>query len=193
VNVERPERWRLFVAVEVPELVRAELAPAVEPLRTTWPAARWVDPAKWHLTLQFLGSVDVAAIGDVESAVAVAAADADGPFPLVLTGRAGQFGGRVAWAGLERSAPLVALASAVRRELASRGLPSDERPFRAHLTLARAAGRERLPQELVAQDLPAWSGPPASWQVDDVVLMRSRLRRGGALYTVAGRWPLTRA
>lgn len=61
---------------------------------------------------------------------------------------------------------------------------SDTRPFRGHLTLARA----RRPGAL--RGLPA---PPIAitWAVDHIVAMRSELRPTGAVHTELGRWNLS--
>jgi RNA 2',3'-cyclic 3'-phosphodiesterase len=182
------DRVRLFVAVDVPEPVRTALWKAAAPLRQSAPKARWVTPERWHLTLQFLGHLEVERVPDVEAALA--AASLLPPFELALSGQAGHFGGRVVWAGLAPSDGLAGLAAAVREQLAARALPVDDRPFRAHLTLARASGRSRLPAPLLTAALPGWRGPRHAWTVEAVELVRSVLGRGGSMYTVVGRWPL---
>ena len=102
-------------------------------------------------------------------------------FELQL-GDVGVFGGRrrprVVWIGLAAGAePLGRLAALVEEACRRAGLPAEERPFRAHLTLARAA--DRLPSEL-----PPPPPPPAlpPWPVAAMTLYRSRLGRGPAVY-----------
>ena len=53
------ETYRLFVAVEAPPDVKAELAAAQERLRRTDAAVKWVAPEALHMTLHFLGETDV--------------------------------------------------------------------------------------------------------------------------------------
>ena len=171
---------RLFVAVEVPASVRSAVAASVEPLREALPRLRWVDPAKYHLTVVFLGSVEEPLVGAVAGAVASACGGV-APFELSLSGEIGTFGRRVLWAGLAPAPELSALAgsvSAALREVVS--LPDDDRPYSAHLTLARA-GREPVRGAALREaQLPA-----LSWTVERVVLMRSA---GG--YTVEQAYPL---
>lgn len=172
---------RLFVAVEVPAAVRDAVAAAVAPLRADLPRLRWADPSRYHLTLVFLGSVGEASVDAVAAAVGRGAASF-APFSLALTGEVGTFGRRVLWAGLQPSSALADMAAAVQSSVASVvSLPEGERPFSAHLTLARAAGREHV-------RAPAVGGvgvPALSWDVDRVVLLRSA---GG--YEVVASFPL---
>jgi len=176
---------RLFVAVEVPAHVRDAVDAATEPLRRRQPAARWVAPNAYHLTLQFVGWVDDAGARSVEGACAEAAGSV-GPFALRLTGGAGMFGNGVLWAALEDSRGLHAVAAALREAMVAGGLSVEERPFHAHLTLARAGRTTRLPRDLAG----AYDGPPSGWEVERLVLLRSRLRRTGAEYSPRGAWLL---
>lgn len=181
------QRLRLFVAVEVPEPVRAAVDAVLAALRPRAPQANWTAAAGWHLTLAFLGGVEAERVEAVEDALAQAAGEVE-PFTLRLDGTVGTFGGRVLWAGLEGSAPLAALAGHVRDALAPLGFPPEERPFHAHLTLARARRGGRLPRDLAAD----YAGPRPAWRVERLALMRSRLGRGGARYEVHASWPLGR-
>lgn len=185
------ERRRLFVAVEVPSAVSEAVVDATAPLRAGATELRWTRPEQQHLTLAFLGHVPVAVVPQLEAALAAAAAPVP-PFSLALDGTAGTFGGRVLWARLAPAPELDELAERVRANLAGvDGLPAsarDDRPFHAHLTLARPRERRgRLPRGLAGR----YEGPRATWRVDRLVLMRSDLRRGGARYAVESAWELT--
>jgi RNA 2',3'-cyclic 3'-phosphodiesterase len=159
---------RLFVAVEVPDDVRAAVAGAVAPLRAAAPKLKWVAADRYHLTLVFLGSVDGSLVEPVTAALRSGCAGV-APFSLSLDGTLGTFGRRVLWAGLAPSAELVALASAVGGALSTVvPVPDADREYRAHLTLARA-GREPVRSALVR----GVTVPAASWPVDRVVLMES--------------------
>lgn len=168
---------RLFVAVGVPDEVRAGLDAALEPLRATHPWLRWTDPSGWHVTMAFLGWVDEERAGAVAEAVDAAARHARA-FDLALDGALGAFGGRVLWAGITESAPLDSLADRVRAELGQRGFELETRPFHAHLTVARAPRDRRMPRGLGAD----WQGPDDAWHVREALVMRSQPGRGGARY-----------
>lgn len=82
------------------------------------------------------------------------------------------------WLSVESGAEaLGGLAEQVEQACRRAGLEPEERPFRAHLTLARAASRDGA----ALPDLPA---PPAlePWPVGKFVLYESRLGKGPAVY-----------
>ena len=158
----------LFVAVEVPEPVGFEVEAALDPVRSSRPVLRWVDPSRYHLTLLYLGKVADVTVPGVIAAVEEACAGV-GPFALKLDRRLGTFGRRVLWAGLEPSAPLQSLALSLRRTVGEvLGVPDGDRPFSAHLTLARA-GREPVRASAVAN----FEMPALGWDVERIVLLRS--------------------
>lgn len=158
----------LFVAVEVPAPVGYELEAALDPVRSSRPILRWVDPSRYHLTLLFLGSVDDDAVPAVAAAVEEGCAGT-GPFTIALSGRLGTFGRRVLWAGLAPCPELEAVALGLRRAVGRvLGVPDGNRPFSAHLTVARA-GREAVRKQAVA----GVALPELSWPVERVVLLRS--------------------
>lgn len=167
----------------------AALDRALEPLRAAPGAPRWTPPERWHLTLVFLGDVPAAALGPLTRAVTPVVA-ATPPLSLRLSG-GGRFGSRrrpaVCWAGLDGDVPVLTdlagrLAVAVRRV----GLPVEERPFRAHLTLGRwRPGRPAdgdLPERLADHRGPVWP-------VTEVVLWRSHLGPSPRYERVAA-WPV---
>lgn len=180
---------RLFVAVPLPPVAAAEVADIVETVRSKGlPAGahdvRWVRLDGLHLTLRFLGPTADAQIAATGAAVERAAAasppiDAEiggaGTFPPV--GRP-----RTLWVGLTAGgAALDDLATRVGRELSAAGWPVDERPFRAHLTLARsdgiAVGRlvaDRLVEAMAGRRIPC--------PIDQIGLFESITGGGPARY-----------
>ncbi len=164
---------RLFIAIELP----LELKKALGKLHRDLPGARWVPAAQIHLTLAFLGEVEEARVEQLRAELALIHLP---PFSLTLTGL-GCFPNRqkprVLWVGLKPQPQLLALVTAVQRTLRACDLPLDERPFSAHITLARLkhpAGRER--EEFFAQPLSAFPAFP----VHDFILFESRLTPHGA-------------
>ena len=176
-----PRPLRLFVAVDMPDDVRDALAATVAPLRERVPGAKWTPPDNWHMTLKFLGSVPPQLFDSVLRSVDEAVTE-HVAFKARLSGL-GAFPSaeraRVVWAGIEdRHGELAALARSVDRELAAE-FPSEERPFAAHLTLARLKQQAALPPELL--DLEVTSRP---FRVGTVRLYRSHLQRPAARYEV---------
>jgi RNA 2',3'-cyclic 3'-phosphodiesterase len=186
-TAERP--WRCFVAVPIPDDLRAALAEHVARLRrldgadAAW---RWTDPEGWHVTLAFLGATEASAVPGLERSLVTVAAS-HSPFAIV-TGGHGAFPSRgrarVLWYGIaDADGQLRRLA---RETQTAVGLDSESR-FRAHLTLARA--RERDGSD--ASHLLSISSPPGQIAVDRIVLYRSHLGRGPAHYEELASAPLS--
>jgi 2'-5' RNA ligase len=178
------ELTRSFVAVLLPEPVRARLGEAVATLSARAPRLGWVRPENLHLTLRFLGGLDAAGVAAAGDAVRRAAAGR-APFRLGLGGLGGfpsARAPRVVWAGVTAgAAALAGLQGALEAELTARGFPPEMRAFHAHVTL----GRARDPRQ--ARGLEALLGSAAGFgelTVAAVHLMRSDLGRGGARYDV---------
>jgi 2'-5' RNA ligase len=167
----------------------ADLDRALAPLRAAPGAPRWTPPSRWHLTLLFLGDVPAACLVPLTDAVAPAVA-ATAPLSLQLAGL-GRFGSRrrpaVCWAGVDGDVgELTALAVRLAGAARTLGLPVEDRPFRAHLTVGRwRPGRPAdgsLPERLAG-----YRGPV--WPVREVVLWRSHLGPEPRYDRVAA-WPV---
>jgi 2'-5' RNA ligase len=70
------------------------------------------------------------------------------------------------------------------------GVPADERPFAAHVTIGRVrSGRGRA--ELAARIRDAGWRPPAAWTATSMTLFRSVLSASGPTYLSLADIPLT--
>ena len=185
---DEPTDLRLFIAVELPANVRQRLAGVADELRGMGlERLRWVRPENIHITLKFLGETPAERQAEIEDALR-AAAEGVAAHELTL-GELGKFGGRqnprVLWVDVRGDVDaLKALHKRVDARIAPLGFPADERPFAAHLTLAR------VPQDLakkvarpLAEAIEAVKVPDPPIPVREVVLMRSELRREGPVYT----------
>ena len=144
------------------------------PLRGLPGAPRWTEPARWHLTLLFLGAVPREVLPALGAGAAPVVAAAP-PMLLRLAG-AGRFGSlrrpSVAWAGVDGDvASLTALAGGLAELARGLDLPVEERPFRPHLTLGRWAPR-RPADGTLTDRLAGYRGP--AWPVGGVLLLESR-------------------
>lgn len=180
---------RLFAAIDPPAAAVDDLGRRIAGLRNGWPALRWGDAARWHLTLAFYGEVDDRRVGELARRL-VRAANRAAPLPLQLAGAGGFPSARraqVAWVGLSGElAGLSRLADACAAAGRRCGLGVDDRGYRPHLTLARARHPPQDLTELVAQ-LSPYAGPP--WVAGQLRLVASTLGPQPRHDTVAG-WPL---
>lgn len=162
---------RLFVAAVPPAAVLDEVAALSRP---EVDGLRWTTRDQWHVTLRFLGRVT-----DVDAAMATLHPVALPRCEARLGPDVGRFGRRVLHVPV---AGLGDLANAVVAATADVGEPPEDRPFAAHLTLARARARRGI-------DLRALTDAvlEARWTVEDVCLVESHLHRDGARYELLQR------
>lgn len=175
---------RVFVGIDLPGRTRARLAA----LERGIPAARWVAPENYHLTLAFIGEVDAGCCHDIAAALDTLREPA---FAIALRG-VGHFGplqqARALWAGVAPSEALERLQVAVRQRLRNAGCVLPRKRFRPHVTLARLRGEtgHHLANILAEHSLLHVPDVP----VTGVVLFRSQLSAGGARYDALRSFPL---
>jgi 2'-5' RNA ligase len=189
-RASRPEArpLRLFVAVEVPDEVRAGVEAAAAPWRERFPRARWVPRENQHVTVKFLGSTWPRLREWVPGSVRIVA-EASEPFETRATGL-GAFPSpgraRVRWAGLEDPAGAMAAIAAALDEALRKEFAPEKRAFTPHLTVARFDPPVPL-EGLEAADLRT-----ASFRVERLTLFRSHLRRPAPVYEPIETFPLGR-
>jgi RNA 2',3'-cyclic 3'-phosphodiesterase len=189
---------RLFVAVELPDAVRdaaRDTAVALgERLKRSRVRldARWVDVANMHLTVRFIGHVadDRASllIGGLRPPVR------SDPFEVRLAG-CGAFpprgAPRVFWIGVEGGLEgLRGLHEEFNRRVAPFGYAPEERPFSAHLTLARVKDVARGDGPRARAVVEGFDIDLGGFQAGAVTLFQSRLSPHGARYEALARIPL---
>ena len=179
-----PPRVRAFVALDFEESMRARISALMEELRGRVPGVRWVRPEGVHVTLRFLGWTDPAALERLQPLLAAAAAGC--PAAEARIGGVGVFpergGPRVIWLSVELPEPVLALQRECEKAAVQAGFPAEPRPFRPHLTLGRI--KERTSRPLLPTD------ELGATRLDHLVLFRSQLQSGGAVYTPLARFAL---
>jgi 2'-5' RNA ligase len=131
---------RLFIAINFPALLRTNLHEATKPLRDAAPTAKWVDTDRLHLTIRFLGQQPESTVAPLVDALRAVGKRFD-PIALELGGL-GAFPNlrrpRVVWMGVKGDPKLELLHHDVETACGELGFEVEGRPFRPHLTLARA-------------------------------------------------------
>jgi RNA 2',3'-cyclic 3'-phosphodiesterase len=180
---------RCFVAVDLPQEIRSELARRQQAFRSACRDARWTRPEGIHLTLKFLGEISEA---QLEAAVETLAAFGGlRRFTALIRG----FGffpdarrPRVFWAGVDPPEPLAALAARVEEAMEKAGFPREQRAFNPHLTLARFKTPRPQPElAALAEDQNDLS--LGRFEVSEFFLFESKLRPQGAEYRKLARFP----
>jgi RNA 2',3'-cyclic 3'-phosphodiesterase len=138
---------RLFVALDINDVVRDRIARFLDGVQGFAPDARWVRPESLHVTLKFIGEKPEEELEQIRRALETIEASS---FEMSFRGY-GFFPGarapRVFWVGIEGGSKLTSLAGTVDETLAGIDVSKEEHPFTPHLTLARG----RVAQARLAQ------------------------------------------
>jgi len=196
-NVELPvDVIRAFIAIELSPDIRLQLGQLIQKFRALRiQAVRWVAVENIHLTLKFLGDINRTDL-DKLSIILLSRSAEFSPIPFQVGGM-GAFPNnrkpRVVWVGLQTSAALQQLQSAIEDAATQIGIPTEERGFSPHLTLGRVRN------DVSPADLQTLGSALTAMQASDFgfmtaasfTLFRSDLRQQGALYTPLAHFPLT--
>jgi RNA 2',3'-cyclic 3'-phosphodiesterase len=168
---------RIFAALLPPEEVVASLEEALDGVRTAHLHLRWVHPARWHVTLEFLGECGPHEVDRQVRRWARRAArcpelhlrvEGAGTFP------AKAWMARVLWMGLGGDLDAWSKLAGYQQE--------------PHVTIART--RERSDLTNLVSELSRYTGP--EWTADEVALVESRPKRSsGPRYQTLERFALT--
>jgi len=181
---------RTFVAIEIPEPLKLSLDRSVEEIRSGLKDGliRWVRLESMHLTLKFLGEIELEQVHTIPEILDQVAERFSG-FSLEIAG----FGcfpnfsrPRVVWVGIKpEGGDLPRLQSELARRLEKIGFEREQRGYHPHLTLGRVRkGLSKSDMKLLsgwAQE--AQIGAVGSFEVDAISLIRSVLQPGGAAYS----------
>lgn len=178
---------RLFVGLSVPEEVRSRLAQ----LNGGVPGARWEPPENYHVTLRFIGEVEIHQAEDIDAELNRLRMP---PFELNL-GAVDHFGpaekARILYVGVERSEMLARLQGKVENAVQRAGCAPETRKFVPHVTLARLkdAPAQRL-QVFREQHNLFRAGP---FPIGEFILYSSHPGKGHSVFHEEASYPLAAA
>ncbi|MGQ0792857.1 MAG: RNA 2',3'-cyclic phosphodiesterase [Deltaproteobacteria bacterium] len=170
---------RIFIAALAPSELKCAIAEYVGEIKPLWKGIKWEHPDKIHLTLKFLGEVGQPALDGVIKLVGDGAAG-EKPFEMEtgsLSGFPELDRPRVVFLGLSANSALLGFHKRLERGLSQLGFPKEERRFKPHLTLGRAAGAKRP-----AGNIP--TPPRIKFQIERIAVMKSKLCPHGSIYTL---------
>lgn len=175
---------RLFTGLEIPETSAAMLAGA----RGGVVGARWIEPGDYHVTLRFIGDVDLGVARDIAETLGDISRS---PIAVLFEGLS-WFGGDKPRAIVARVKPnpgLIDLQADHERRLRRIGLAPDPRNFTPHVTLARlrSVGPAAVADYLTTRG--ALAAPP--FEARRFVLYSARNSVGGGPYVVEAAYPLS--
>jgi 2'-5' RNA ligase len=181
---------RLFYGLALPSAVIETLTAHQNGL----PGVRWIAPDALHLTLRFVDSIDEGLAEELDHTMAERLARRPHPPLDIRVKGLGLFGDghrkRTLWAGVEPSAPLLALQRTVETVCQHVGLKPEGRVYSPHITLGKVVECDYT-QVVTDAVAPMVDQPDLLFSVEELSLFSSHLRPDGAQYQVVATIPLT--
>lgn len=174
---------RIFTGLEIP----ADIGQMLALSRGGLPGARWIDPENYHITLRFVGDVDVSIAHEIVSMLDRVNRQ---PLEVRLDGLS-SFGGRKPRALVATVAPSAALLElqADHERLMQRvGLEPEGRKYTPHVTLARL--RDTSSRQVADYLASRGYFQPMTFRAERFVLYSSRASVGGGPYVIEADFPL---
>lgn len=181
---------RLFTGLDLPAEVVRNLEQLLQKLRPSAPI-QWSPPANLHITTKFVGEWPEARLDELKAALA--AAKTRNPIDVHIR-KVGFFPNphspRVFWCGIEAPG-LAELAADTDRATAELGIPSENRAYTPHLTLARI--KEKLNLQTLRETIAAQASLDfGQFRAGRFFLYRSQMRAGGSVYTKLAEFPFSK-
>ena len=184
---------RSFLAFELPGKIKEIVSEISGDMRKTPLDLKRIKVDNIHLTMVFLGNISTTRLDELSRVVSKTCQN-HGPFEITLKGADIFFRRRtptVLWIGLDGDINKMAVfRDALQHVLSPFGIKKENRPFKPHLTLGRfrkGATSGPLLKDFVERyrDL---TSPVET--LGELVLFKSDLRPGGAVYTRLDGWKL---
>lgn len=182
-------KHRVFLAINLPDEIKRYLAGIIQKLQkeNKKKVIKWVDSNILHMTLSFLGDLDDGQIEEVEELIkeelvnynqTILELKSIGAFPELDRPRV------VFVEAQDESKIIYKLQKSLVDKFNRLGLEIDQRPWKAHITVARV--KDRGPIKGVDHDIE----PGNKWTVGSVDLMESVLTPQGPVYTILEKFEL---
>lgn len=175
---------RLFIAIDVPDEIREMISQFQKKLRSQDADIKWVKPSAIHITLKFLGNTAPSMVEPAGELIRQNLQQTSS-FPVELKGT-GTFPNdkkpRVLWIGIQQGADnLSQMAGGINHTLESIGFDREKRAYSPHLTIGRVRSQKNIRSAVGAMHSMTFKG--GIFTADEVLVMKSDLQPGGAVYT----------
>ena len=179
---------RCFLAIDLDERTRGDIAAIAEALQEDFPKLRWVKPDTYHITLRYLGEISEEQVSAIQDSIKIPTHT----FTLHFTNTGAFPNARrpsVLWIGTDALPQLLACRETCETAARDIGLEPDTKPFHPHITLARARKNQRLGD--VSSTLEQVSLDALDeFRADRVSLFKSTLTGNGPVYDIIAEFPL---
>jgi 2'-5' RNA ligase len=181
-----PSVVRIFFAIAIPDAIKHDLSLFMDDLkkRVKSNAIRWIRPENLHITLQFLAKVESADLGGMVKNVRERLQQVTQP-PVLHFDQLCLFPHpyrpRVIVLNVTPQEPLAKLASLIGEGIKLSGYETEDRIFRAHLTLGRIKIMQSINPTTLLQNAVVTI---KKFEVNEVVLFRSEPQTEGSSYSI---------
>lgn len=178
---------RTFIAIELPQQIKNKLAELQALLKQTGADVKWVAPQNIHLTLKFLGDIDVAKSAKITAIIEeITRSSKQFPISLSLLGAFPKIEfPRIIWVAIEKGDKEVkVLAEKLEERLAKLGIPKEERNFSSHITIGRVRSllnKDKLVMALKEAESYC-AGKNIEFTATRITLLKSTLSPTGPFY-----------
>lgn len=176
---------RCFVAVEIPGNLKQKIDQYIISLKQISPKIKWVKAKNLHITLKFLGEIQVDLLNKVKHELSGISKIVK-PFQMSLHGSGffpNQNNPRIVWLGLQSDNDnlIFKLHEWIDKKLETLGFNREKRRFSPHLTTGRIKIQDNIPE--LANYINQNKFQSSAFNVDQIVLMKSELKPSGAEYS----------
>lgn len=176
---------RAFWAIDTSDFIKNKINEIEEKLKKSKADVKWVNPSSVHLTLKFLGNIEINQIDYMEKTLKDGLKDFP-PFQFYVKGTGGfphLKNPKVVWVGITKGDnELKAMNKIIEDRLYEIGFPREEKKFSPHLTIGRIRSFRNI--KTLIQILEDLKEEEVGYvDVAEVILFKSELTPSGSIYT----------
>lgn len=175
---------RIFISIELPDEIKKNLDKLMAKLKETEAAVKWVKAENLHITLKFLGWVEVKQLDNLIKLTREAISGFESfkiSFENLGTFPPGE-NPKIIWVGTDKGGhKLCKLAKNLEETLAAFGYKKESREFKSHITIGRVKGKQgadKLKAKIKSLKAPKFGAV----LVDRISIMKSTLTPKGPIY-----------
>jgi 2'-5' RNA ligase len=187
------ESIRSFIAIEIPTSIKNLLYNLEEKLRNLPCNVKWVKPENIHLTLHFLGNLEIRKIEEIKEMIGKICKKFN-PFSIEIDNNLGAFPNernpRVIWLGIKEEKDILEnLYQEIGKNLEKIKIETEKRKFHPHLTIGRVKSSKN--KHLLTKAIREIKLDSSyAFEVKEVNLFKSTLTPQGSIYEKLGNYSL---